>query len=99
MSDDTGGLADIGGAATTTTAASSSSTPKAQNKDEHKPQWLLHLERALGKNSKDAHARYIQLATVGQDKEGVVKPFVRTVVYRGIHHHPDDEAKSQVCTC
>ena len=43
------------------------------------PAWLGHLKRALSKNKRDAHNRYFQLATMGQDGH----PRVRTLVFRG----------------
>ena len=48
-----------------------------------KPQWMIDLNRSLARNSKDAHARYIQLATTQLDKDGKVRPACRTVVFRG----------------
>ena len=43
------------------------------------PAWLGHLKRAVSKNKRDAHNRYFQLATMGQDGH----PRVRTLVFVG----------------
>ena len=43
------------------------------------PAWLGQLKRAVSKNKRDAHSRYFQLATRGQDDH----PRVRTLVFRG----------------
>ena len=43
------------------------------------PVWLQQLKRAIRKNRRDAHNRYLQFATLGLDG----KPRVRMVVFRG----------------
>ena len=43
------------------------------------PVWLQRLKRAIRRNRRDAHNRYVQLATLGLDG----KPRVRMVVFRG----------------
>ena len=43
------------------------------------PVWLQQLKRAIRRNRRDAHNRYVQFATLGLDG----KPRVRMVVFRG----------------
>lgn len=85
---ETAGLADIGGGPRSASQASAAASSPPQGSSGEKPQWLLQLERALQRNGKDAHSRYVQLATVGEetgeDGSTFVRPFVRTVVYRGV---------------
>jgi hypothetical protein len=47
-----------------------------------KPLWVKHLTQSLHRNNKDAFHRFIQLATV-RNEQGVSRPAVRTVVFRG----------------
>ena len=42
--------------------------------------WLVALRKAIAKNRRDAHNRYLQLATVRQDGT----PAVRTLVFRSL---------------
>lgn len=44
-----------------------------------KPAWLERLKKSIAKNRRDAHNRYIQLATLADDGS----PRVRMVVFRG----------------
>lgn len=66
-----------------------------------KPQWVLDLGRSMARNNRDSHSRYIQLATVGPHPtdSNMVKPFVRTVVFRGFHNGVDRQDKVQMKKC
>lgn len=46
--------------------------------------WFTSLKRAIAKNRRDAHNRYLQLATVRADGT----PAVRTLVFRTLQHEP-----------
>ena len=64
--------------------------PKAQYKSDEgdnksKAQWVIDLNRSLTRNGRDAHSRYIQLATVSMDEAGKIRPALRTIVFRGFH--------------
>lgn len=49
----------------------------------------------MARNNRDAHSRYIQLATVGPhpNNSTALKPFVRTVVFRGLHNGVEPQDK------
>jgi len=55
----------------------------------------------MARNNRDSHSRYIQLATVGPHPtdSNMVKPFVRTVVFRGFHNGVDRQDKVQMKKC
>lgn len=83
------GLADIGGSGR---SSPSDQPPPSAKRDADKPLWLVQLDRALHRNGREAHSRYIQLATVGEEEGGddgssppFLRPYVRTVVYRGVY--------------
>lgn len=91
------GLADIGGHRR---SSPSDQPPAAAKRDADKPQWLVQLDRALHRNGREAHSRYIQLATVGEEKGGnggsgppFLRPYVRTVVYRGVYGAREGEGE------
>jgi hypothetical protein len=92
----TGGLADIGQAPSSSSSASTSQPREGKEENgERKPQWVLDLNKSMARNNRDAHSRYIQLATVGPHPNDptVLKPFVRTVVFRGFHNGVDPQDK------
>lgn len=92
----TGGLADIGQAPSSSSSASTSQPREGKEENgERKPQWVLDLNKSMARNNRDAHSRYIQLATVGPPPNDpkVLKPFVRTVVFRGFHNGVDPQDK------
>ena len=84
------GLADIGAGAAGSTSSGSISSGKedvaaaAAAAAVAKPDWMVRINRSLARGGKDPTTRYIQLATVGEEEgSGILRPFVRTVVFRG----------------
>jgi len=90
-----GGLADIGQARSSSPTASNADDASHGARGEKKPKWVLDLGISMARNNRDAHSRYIQLATVGfgSDDSSVIKPFVRTVVFRGFYNGMDPQDK------
>lgn len=89
------GEGDIGQARSLSPTASNADDASHGARGEKKPQWVLNLGISMARNNRDAHSRYIQLATVGfgSDDPSVIKPFVRTVVFRGFYSGMDPQDK------